>query len=197
MVLDIANIHKMVINLPERTDRLTKFDKEVYPLGWKYEVMHGIRNEVPMIGIGQAHRKCVMVANNLNIPHVLIMEDDLLLAKSDKLIPYLATIMADVPDDFDILLGGYYTGTKIAIHNENWHKVGQFCGLHFYIVAQKFYQHILNYDGKMHIDRYMNVNHDHNVYCSNKFFAMQHDGFSDNVGKVTDYLKDISPKQLL
>ena len=43
----------------------------------------------------------------------------------------------------------------------------------------------------------MNLQDDKKVYCTNKFFAMQYDGWSDNVKKVTDYNNDISPKLLL
>ena len=197
MVLNINDINKIVINLPERQDRLIQFKSEVNHLGWQFEVMDGIKHKEPMTGIGMAHRKCVLIANNLNLDNILIMEDDLLFTNASKTQQYIKEALNNTPDDFDVLIGGHYGGVKLSNYNDYWHRVGQFCGLHFYIVNKRFYQHILNYDGTMHIDRYMNLQETNKVYCTNKFFAIQRDGYSDNVKNVTEYSKYLNHKLFL
>ena len=193
----ISGIKKYVINLPSRSERLDRFYSNMRELGWDYEVIDGIEHDEPMMGISLAHRKVIQIANNLNMDYVCVMEDDVMFPNIRQTNEYIVKCLQSVPKDFDLILGGYYTGTKIGKYNQDWHMVGQFCGLHFYIASKKFYGHILNHDGKSHIDRYMNLQDDKKVYCTNKFFAMQYDGWSDNVKKVTDYNNDISHKLLL
>lgn len=196
MVLDIDKIKKLVISLPERTDRREHVKKELDYFGWDFNFIDGVRKTPVHLGIAEAHKKCIKLAKDLNLPYICILEDDVLFQSKEKTKDYLNLAFANVPDDFDILLGGYYTGALLK-RGKYWNEIGQFCGLHFYIVAEKFYNRILEYTDNGHIDRYMNEDERTKVYCTEKFFAIQLDGWSDNTNKNTTYSATLNKKMLL
>lgn len=197
MVLDLNDIKKYVINLPNRVDRKEQCISELDYFGWDYEFTNGIKKEPPHKGIGESHLKLIRIAKNLNLPYICIIEDDVLFQSKYKTKEWLNKAFKSVPDDFDLLVSGIYSGGKIKPYNDYWHQIGQFCGLHFYIVAEKMYDYILSWEDNHHIDRWMNLKEDKKVYCSNKFFAIQRDGWSDNVKKETKYNLDLNKKDLL
>lgn len=146
-------------------------------------------------GIGQAHVNCILIAKQKEWDLVLIMEDDIELRKGAE--DYLNLALKAVPNDWDVLLGGIYHGKNFH-YNDYWNKVGEFCGLHFYIVNKSAYDKILLYDGKHHIDRWMNKGGTKlNCYVTSKFVATQRNGFSDNVSKKVDYSDKLKMYKLL
>lgn len=158
-------------------------------------IVNGIKSLKPHEGIGQAHVNCVLLAKQHELPYACIMEDDLRLQKGWE--AYLDECLQHVPEDWDILLGGVYEGLGAKV-NDYWNRVGEFCGLHFYIVNAKAYDKIIEYPGKTHIDRWMNQRGDKlKCYVTKKFFATQSPGLSNNTGKVEDYDHMISRKLLL
>ena len=178
-------VNKIVINLPERTDRLQKFDQRFRELfEGSYTVVEGVRNKIPFHGIAQAHMNAIKIAKDNNWDKVLIMEDDVLFSPSSK--KYMDKIYSDLPKDWDILLGGLYWSRMMVEHNKNWYKTSEFCALHYYIVNQKAYDKLLKFDYSNHFDRWVGTQ-GLNVYVPKKFFAIQEDGYSDNVNKLTDY----------
>jgi GR25 family glycosyltransferase involved in LPS biosynthesis len=64
---------KIVINLPERTDRLESFYK-IWP--WNFSVSEGVKHEVPHSGCGLAHVKAIRKALATPEPYCLVVEDD-------------------------------------------------------------------------------------------------------------------------
>jgi len=194
MVLDINSIKKLVINLPERVDRKDHVINQLNKFFWDFEFVNGIKKQIPSEGIAGAHINCIKLAKEQNLPYICIIEDDVVFRDGAK--EYFNEIFNNVPDDFDVLLSGYYTGSLLK-RGKYWDSIGQFCGLHFYIVAAKFYDYILNFHFKGHIDRYMNETEHNKIYCSNKFFATQLDGWSDNVKKNVTYSQTLNKKQLL
>jgi hypothetical protein len=124
------------------------------------------------------------------------MEDDVVLRPGA--FEYLDHAINFAPEGWDILLGGVYESELLTPINEYWNKTGEFCGLHFYIVAERAYEKILKYNGKHHIDRWMNhKGKGLNCYVTKKFIATQRDGFSDNVRKVKSYSDNLKRFQLL
>jgi hypothetical protein len=191
--MTITEIPKIVINLPERTDRLELVKKEL--AGIEFILMPGVSNIKPMVGIGQAHINAVLIAKQNEWPSVLIIEDDLSLRKGS--IPYLEEALKNVPEDWEILLGGIYEG-RLKKVNDYWASVGEFCGLHFYIVNSNAYDKVLTYDFKHHIDRWMNLRGERlKCYVLNKFVATQWDGFSDNIKKESKYSDKLKKFSLL
>lgn len=77
--MTLSEIPKIVINLPERKDRLEQVKKEL--AGWDYTVINGVKASKPMLGIAQAHINAVMIASQNEWDKVLIMEDDIQLRK--------------------------------------------------------------------------------------------------------------------
>jgi GR25 family glycosyltransferase involved in LPS biosynthesis len=192
--MNVNEIPKLVINLPERTDRLEQVKKEL--AGIDYQIVQGVINQSPMLGIAQAHVNCSMIAKANEWPRVLIMEDDVVLRNGA--FDYLNTALENLPHDWDILLGGLYETKGLTKYNEYWNRVDEFCGLHFYIVNSKFYDKIIAYPGSAHIDRWMNYRGDKcKVYVTSKLIATQSDGFSDNVKKKVNYEDKIKRFSLL
>ena len=185
--MDLNLIPKLVINLPERVERLERFNKET---NWEVSVINGVKASPSWHGIAQAHMNCIKLAKAANWDKVLIMEDDLYIPAKGKavLVDYLYGAFNDkkVPENWDVLLGGLYHAQHLTKVNNYWSKVGEFCALHFYIVNAKAYDKLLTWDNTNHYDRWMG-RQGLNCYVTNKFFAIQYDGYSDNVNKITDY----------
>jgi glycosyl transferase, family 25 len=186
--LNFTELNKLVINLPDRKDRLESFKKElVYLPCSNLQVIPGVVHQNPMIGIAQAHINAILIAKQNGWEQVLIMEDDVCFKGKEKTYDYVINCLENIPENWDILLGGIYFCKKLEKENEYWSKVGEFCALHFYIVNSKAYDKILEYNFKQHIDRWMNQKDGLNCYVANKFFATQRNGFSDNTKLKTDY----------
>jgi hypothetical protein len=192
--MKLSEIPKIVINLPSRKDRLEQVKKEL--AGWDYTIIEGVVNEKPMLGIAQAHINAVMIAQQNEWDQVLIMEDDLVLRPGAE--TYLNEALNNLPDSWDILLGGCYDCKQLSDHNKYWNQVGEFCGIHFYIVNKTAYQRFLDYDGHHHIDRWINLrSRVLRCFITKKFVATQRNGFSDNCKKEVDYSNKIAKYQLL
>lgn len=182
--MTLQDIPILVINLPSRPDRLELIGKEL--AGLSYIIMPGVPNTNPMVGIAEAHLNCIQKAKASGWPHVLIVEDDLDLRPGA--VYYLNEALQNLPDDWDILLGGVYEANEVRPFNTHWNTIGEFCGLHFYILKQKAYEKALQYDGRLHIDRWMNYHGKRmNAFITKKYFAIQRDGYSDNSKSFTNY----------
>jgi len=188
----LKDIPKIVINLPERTERLERFKGEVAPLSWfgEFNLIKGVKATPSWHGIAQAHMNAIRHAKERGWDKVLIMEDDLYIPAKGKpvLDIYLDGAFSDkkIPEDWDILLGGVYYARTLEKYNNYWNKIGEFCALHFYIVNSKVYDKLLTWDNTNHYDRWVGKL-GLNCYVSNRFFAIQYDGYSDNVNKITTY----------
>lgn len=192
--MTLSEIHKIVINLPERKDRLAQVQKEL--AGWDYTVINGVKASTAMLGIAQAHINAVMIAMQNEWDNVLIMEDDIQLRVGAE--PYFNIALQHLPEKWDVLLGGCYDSQQVRPFNEYWNQVGEFCGIHFYILNKSAYKRFLDYDGKQHIDRWINYKSKRlDCFLIKKFIATQRNGYSDNRLKVVDYSNKIAKYQLL
>lgn len=196
--MNLTELNKLVIHLPERTDREKHFKSQglYFPLD-NIRVVSGIKHQDPFKGIAQAHLNCIEIARQNEWDKVLIMEDDIYFQGKDKTLPYFNECIKSLPEDWDILLGGLYFSKNLKEFNKYWSSVGEFCGLHFYIVNQKAYDRILEYDFNQHIDRWMNKGNRFKCYVTNQFIATQIDGYSDNARSNTDYKIILAKYKLL
>lgn len=192
MEIDIQNAHKVVINLPQRRDRIERFNSEIVKLFNSNDVVivDGVMHHRPFVGIATAHLNAIQKAKDLCLPHILIMEDDLWVQSASSR-EKMESAFREVPEDFEILLGGIYTGqpVKKTVH---WDSVNEFSALHFYVVNSSAYDRILSFDKCQHIDRWLGkpVNLGGcglRSYVANPFFCIQHPGYSDNTQKDMDY----------
>lgn len=191
MEIALSEINKCVINLPERTDRYSHFvEFEGLHLFEKRTIIRridGIKDKEPMNGIAQAHMSCILLAKSSGWPCVLIMEDDCYFQGKEKTLPYVTEAFKNIPEDWDILLGGISESNSIRPVNEYWNITKQFCGTHFYIVHERVYDQLLAWPGDVHFDRWVNFHNDKKCYVTKKLFAIQRDGYSDNVKAKMNY----------
>jgi len=186
--MNLNNIPKYVINLPHRTDRLESVNKELSKVfdNPEYTLIPGIYDEKPFKGCAQAHINAIQHAKDNNYSKVIIMEDDLVFRDNSK--EYMSECFANAPEDYELLLGGiYYCGNKIE-YNQYWNKIDSFSSTHFMVVHEKLYDKIISFDKEIHIDQFLaskELNLD--LYVTNKYFAFQAVGYSDNVKRNVNY----------
>ena len=186
--VNISSIPKVVINLPSRQDRLRAFHFEIKNIGGVYSVSPGIIKEKPSAGIGKAHLLAMEKAFEF-YDYAFVLEDDVIFPGKGKTIEHVNKCLNNIPDEWDILLGGVYNQNGITVYNEYWNRVDDFRGLHFYIITKEAYERIkANYAFEDHIDKWISEN-GFKVFVMNPFCAMQKDGYSDNVKFVTKYNK--------
>ena len=168
--MSINDTTKLVINLPERADRLEQFKKEIKFFDNKdYHLIEGKKFKPSHKAIGEAHIKAITYAEDNLLDCVIIMEDDVKFVGD---ISYLQEALNNLPEQWDLLLGGlYYSKEKQIPVNDYWNKIGDFCGLHFYIINKNTYDKFKNYNYKEHIDRWAGKNL--NCFVINKHIAEQ------------------------
>lgn len=194
--MDYRSLNKLVINLPSRKDRLENVNRQLK--GHEYTIIEGVIDSKPLLGIARAHLNCIEYAKSMNWQEILIMEDDIVLRPNFE--AHLNHCLYNMPANWEVLLGGVYNKKGLLKYNNWWDKIGEFRGLHFYIVNQSAYDKILSYDPKdmQHIDAWMNRHGKRlNCYVTKKFVATQLSGFSDNVKANVDYSHLIGKNQLL
>ena len=191
MNLNINDIPVCVINLKHRTERLQRSILQLNNFygceSYEFYLIEGVVNRKPMVGIATSHMNAIQLAKDNQWEYVCICEDDLhfqsMLSKE-----YANKCFENIPDDFEILLGGIYTGNPKP-YNEYWNTIDEFSGTHYYIVRNTAYDRILAFDKSQHIDRWLGHKNKGNLKCyvANYFFCIQFDGFSDNVNQQMDY----------
>lgn len=179
-------MNSLVINLPQRVDRYEHFKDEVKWIGLNPFVIDGIIDRPALKGIAKAHMNCILMAQERDWDKVLIMEDDIVFQGKEKTIPYFNECLKNLPNDWDILLGGLYEKSKTTHYNKYWDSVECFCGLHFYIVNSGCYEKLLTWDGVSHYDKWLGKQN-LSIFVTNKYISHQRDGYSDNSETVTDY----------
>ena len=187
--MNLELIPKYIINLPERVDRLRQVESELKWLFFdtSHNLVNGIKTHPSREGIAISHLACIQRAKDTLAPYCIIMEDDCVFQAQERTREYVYQALEELPDDWDILLAGVYESKGLHLHNYYWSRTDEFCGLHFYIVKNTVYDKILSYSTADHIDRWMVKRGNLKCYVTNKFFAIQSNGFSDNVNKVVDY----------
>lgn len=196
--MNLENIPKYVINLPHRTDRLESVNKELNKVfdNSEYTLIPGIYDEFPNKGCAQAHMNLIKDAKEKNYSNILVIEDDLVFRDNAK--EYMIQCFANAPKNYDLLLAGIYSCGQKTEYNEYWNKIDSFSSTHFMIVNEKLYDTILSFDKEIHIDQFLaskKLNLD--LYVTNKFFALQSTGFSDNVKRNVNYTSYINNNDLL
>lgn len=145
-------------------------------------------------GVAEAHM--AIVRKHYDEPEITIFEDDIVFTSSHSWEVY-AELYKELPDDWDVYLGGHYNYNKIEPQEGNLNKLRhQFSGLHHYTIRKKFYDTFLackTYvrDGKkMHIDRYIGQTNAY-VYAPKLLLSRQmsldEGGFSERMGKPVRY----------
>lgn len=178
---------KILINLPKRTERRAESEKNIKTFfnddNTRIYLSYGVELENTTHGVREAHKNAVRFAIANEEKSALIFEDDILFR--DGALDYFNTLMKNLPDDYDVILFGIYSGQIFKTENLYFDKVNKFSGLQMYLVNERAYNKILNYSGGQPIDHWIGLNL--NCYISKKHFSYQKDGYSDNAKTVTKY----------
>lgn len=183
----IQVIPKLVINLPERKDRLERFKSELSKLfdDTTFNIIEGVRNERSSVGISTAHKNAVKFAKDQGWEYVLVMEDDLKLSSSPNLRWYVNEALNNLPSNWGALSGSCYCG-RPNHYNKYWSLVKDFCGCHFMIYKYDSYDSIINHDFRIkNYDREVSKILD--IYIMNKLIAKEYPGFSDHLNKEVNH----------
>jgi len=182
-----------ILNLPARTDRLSKVIAELPKLfdHLNFNLVQGIEGPNSQKNIVEAHKSCLRSLNGSGI----VIEDDLVFSNSESLRWYANEALKNLPDDWEILSFGSYGGvTKIS--NIYWSKIEHFAGAHFLIYRDTAIDKVLQSDfGNAHYDRVLSSLC--KCYVVNKMIAFQSAGYSDHRKKEVDDSHYLIGKDLL
>ena len=129
------------INLDKRVDRRIEVEKELLKLGiTNPRRMKAIHNKNGVLGCALSHIKCIEEAKTLDLPYVVIFEDDLEIKDEDLLKSKVIKLM-DMPE-WDILL---LAGNNFHPYTEydDYIKVSRCYTTGAYIVRKHYYDKYL------------------------------------------------------
>lgn len=166
----------MVVNIIHNEKNLQRFEwinKTITEHNLEYKFWPAIFDpRLSFMGISRAHKQIVQDAKDKGLPCVCIAEDDMYFTSKNSWQYFLDNI----PMDYDLYLSGIYCGKP----DEN-SIISDFCGLHLYIVNQRFYDKFLSVSENQHLDRGMKDAGGKYVVCI-PTVAKQYDGWSENKG---------------
>lgn len=99
---DIRNV--LYINLDSRADRKEHIEAQLRALGLKGQRMPAIRHERGSVGCLLSHIRCLEIALQHKLDHILILEDDALFLQPAECVRQVDRFLATQGDRFDVLL---------------------------------------------------------------------------------------------
>ena len=173
----------MLANVIHNPDRDRNFKKELENI--PYVVWPAIFEKKPCTGVSKAHKQIVQWAKELNLPEVLVMEDDIKFTHPLS----FQFFLSQKPPTFNIYFGGVYRGTiKDGF-------VTHFSGMHCYIVQQHFYDAFLSAHESKDIDNWLSEQ-PYKYHICYPMAAIQYNGYSDVNRKVSNYDNLLIGKEL-
>lgn len=151
-------IHCM--NLKSNIERWENTIREVEKLGPTYRLIRydAIRNkENPKLGHSETFKGMIYMAKQKKLEAILIGEDDLVLCDESR--DAWESGLSELPDNWDVLLGGiYYVRGRQEI-SPHLCQITDFCATHFILIRNTVYDKILEFPntnyGFKNIDRYI------------------------------------------
>lgn len=208
MQITLKDIPKYVIHNVKRKDRAANCAKQfgefftaeeqqpiVFPA-----IMHSDTNRwSSKIGCWMSHQEVVRLAKESKAEYVMVFEDDVMFEPNGKRArEWTDECLLKVPESFDLLLLGIYTGS-FGQCVDGWCKIGgqDFSGAQAYILSARAFDKILAFEPKEvhrkwsfpHYDRWLNSKKGgaFECYVMNPMCAHQTTGYSDLLGAVCDY----------
>ncbi len=132
--------------------------------------------------INASHKKIVRWAKEINLPFVVIGEQDLHFTGLGAWDYFIKS----VPETYDLFLACTYI---VPISNN------KICGFHLYIVNSKYYDTFLSVPDNVHIDTYQDEMKGDFKFCY-PFPAIQRAGWSFNNKAIVDYNKVLRPEDI-
>lgn len=177
----IDGLHTMhCVNLQQRKDRWQKIQLEHKKLqnilpNISLQRVDAIVGTPPRQGLTDTIKGIVQSAKEDGLPYVLIVEDDLWVIDPT----HIKDALSNVPDDWDLLLGGAYTLVKTEKINDWWMSVKTFCGTHFIIIRSTIYDEVLEFSNPYPIDRLFSDLKHRTILVMNPMPCRQRGGYSD------------------
>lgn len=175
------------MNLKSRTDRWEQTVDEIKKLGDTYQLIRyeATENKTdPISGHSQTFRGMIQMAKDSNMKAILIGEDDLVLCEESK-VAWEAGL-SELPDDWDILLGGAYYVRDRKMITPHLAKISDFCATHFILIRNTAFDLVLDHMnrnlGFKNIDRFMGkltLLKKLNTYLVWPMMSSQREGYSD------------------
>lgn len=187
MTLTPETIRARVISLPHRADRRERFAHHAAEQGIEFQFVNGVTGHGPHINISRAHKACIREAQANREPFALVMEDDCWFPSADGYRWWLSRMPME---PFDLYLAGIYSGDPAPSG-----RIKEFCALHCYLVAERFYPALLAATESKHLDHALAGLGNYHVCLP--YAAIQREGFSDNSKKETAYAHHVAGKYRL
>jgi len=165
----IADIkHAFFINLDSRPDRKQHVEGQMSTLGIPAERFKAIKLKNGAIGCSMSHIKVLETAKANNLPHVLIVEDDILFTKPSLFIEQLNTFLAG-HKEFDVVLFAGNNMPPYTVVDESCVRVSKCQTTTGYLVQRHYYDTLItNY--KKGIEGLMREPHNHGLYAIDKYW---------------------------
>jgi len=172
------------INLNNRPDKKEFMEKQFFKYNLKVKFFYAQLHQNPVQGCKESHINILRQAYTLNLPYVVILEDD-------AEFKYNPNILAPPPENWDMLyIGGNYV--DIEQHTQEWFKCKSW-STYGYIVSNHMFMKLADDLEKTNkeIDRFYleNIHPNYNVYMHNPRLVVpaKHLSNSDIEKKEMDY----------
>ncbi len=130
--------HVYYINLKERTDRKKHIEDQLNKLDWKYERFNAIKMKSGRVGCSMSHLKLLKMAKERNLPHIVILEDDIHFTNISKF-KSLHKHFIEKISDFDVYLLAGNLRNPVQKVTSNILKISTSYTTTGYIVKQHYY----------------------------------------------------------
>ena len=200
----IADIkHAFFINLDSRPDRKQHVEGQLSALGIPAERFKAIKLKNGAIGCSMSHIKVLEMAKANNLPHVLIVEDDILFTKPDVFVEQLNRFLAG-HKDFDVLLFAGNNMPPYTVVDDSCVRVSKCQTTTGYLVQRHYYDTLIaNY--KAGVELLMKEPQKHFLYAIDKYWfhlqalhkwylitpltVVQREDYSDIEKRPTNYMR--------
>jgi GR25 family glycosyltransferase involved in LPS biosynthesis len=206
--------HCTYINLLSRQDRRIHIEKQLNLLGLNGTRFNALKLQNGAIGCSMSHLKCLENAKKMNLPHILILEDDITFLQPELFIQQLNLFLKN-HSTWDVLL---FAGNNMPPYTKidsSCVKVQKCQTTTGYLVKNHYYDKLIN-NFKEGINNLLKYPNYHRIYAIDKYWfslqevdnwylitpltVVQREDYSDIEKKKTNYTKimvDLDKKYLL
>ena len=180
---NILSLPIYCINLPYRNDRWKLLENQYLKFTNTIYRIYSVNHSNNIVSCALSFLKCILLAKKGNYKQILICEDDVTFHKNSIL--YWNLSIKELPNDWDILLGGLSNFDDVTCKKENYRnlvKINDFSGEHMMLVNKKAYNILLTYIDNLqktkkyiHFDRFLGnlaKLNKLNIYCCVPFVSI-------------------------
>lgn len=189
---------KYIINLAHRFDRRKAMSEQCIKFDIKNaEYFNAVHHHVGWKGATISHMNVIRKAKELNLPYVIIMEDDCVL--SEHLLEISSVLNIALPQNWDMFYwGANHLEGRPILHLGKIYKCTYATSAMCYAVRNNMYDKILDAVqlDKPHDVYYAEMHKSINAYCVLPNLAWQSDSYSDILEREVKYVKEFEPRWL-